>query len=434
MEEDETKTGASATQAPTSDPTTGSGIPGVAGTARADDNQPPQEGKDKKPKDAPGLADADLTKSKQEDPEEPEQDEDEDEKEFDDFESWRGEYMKMAIASDTEEMLNAIRPWKKNQAELESTQAKFINDNYNILVYREDATIAKVSEEIRSLIKKSIDKTHPGTVIMQHITSVLEKTPTLQQVLIKLYNAYGLKGELHRKFIAAILGAVQTGGANIRQDLVYCEKKMTINIDTRYVTEFGEISVGRWSLKTTDPENILSESEMDRLQDGAPEERMALRRRIVIESMARHFMKRSLLIHVGRPDGNVISIGWDLGESLLASYVDGKLVVRSNESPVKNAMISQSGDIIPLLNVDVLYVKETGETDDSGNPEAVEVPFLSVRDGNVFLVADKSLLEIASATMNGMFIKSIPFTGNPSDLQGIRDSLPTLKGILGKDY
>ncbi len=146
MEEDE----ASANQAPTTEPH--ANIPGLT------NSKDPQEAeKPKEEKGPPGLADADLTKDKEKDQskEDPEDPEIEDDKELDDFETWRNDYMKLAIACDTNAMLDSIRPWR-NVEDIEAAQAKFINDNYQILLYREDATIDKISKEIRSEIKKSI--------------------------------------------------------------------------------------------------------------------------------------------------------------------------------------------------------------------------------------------------------------------------------------
>jgi len=429
----------SANQAPTSDPTTGSGIPGVGGSERGDSSpatvggNPQNKNQDK----VPGLGDMKGPEDQQpqddieNDPEHPDMPE---QKETRDFESWRGEFIQMSLKMNAKEMLDSIRPWKDKCNDLEPSQAKFVNDNYTIFNYLQDPQIEQGMKEVRNLIRQQVDRTYPGTVIMQHLTTVIDKHEPLQQILIKLFAAYGLKIELHRKFLAALLFAVQTGGGNRRMDLVYAERKLTVNIDTRFATDFGEINIGRWALKTSDPDEILSDTEMDQLKDGSPDMRAALRRRVILESFAKQFMKRSLLIHINHPEGGTHAIGWDLGESLQAGYHDGRVMVRSRQSDTKNAMISESGDVVPLLDTDFMYVQETGETDDSGNPEAVEVPFISVRDNTAYLVADKKTLENAGAVLNGLFMKEIPFNGNPSDLKGIRDSLPNLKGMLNKDY
>lgn len=388
--------------------------------------------------DGPGLADApskddDVTS----DPTHPDIGEDETEHETKDFEKWRGEFVELSQSADTKDMLDSIRPWVA-KPNLEPPQAKFVSDNYQILLYREDATVDKAMKETRGLIRKNIDRTYPGTSIMQHLTATIEKFDPIHQVIIKLSAAYGLKAELHRKFLASLLGATQWGGGNRRFDLIYAENAkpdgLSVDISTRYATEFGQINIGRWALKTTDPEEILSDSEMERLNDGSPDEKRVLRQRITLESMAKEFKRRSFLVHVSRPDGSVVAIGWDLGESLSSAYQDGRIVVRGNTSDQRSAMISNNGDIVPLIDTDVLYVQDTGNTDDYGNPESVEVPLLGVRDCTLYVTADYKTLQNAGATMNGLFVKDIPFNGNPSDLVGIRGSLPNLKSILNKEY
>ncbi len=421
-----------AVTAPTSDPTTGSGIPGVAGTERGDSSPVAMPGQEKTDdKKIPGLGDMEDSKDQVKEPTDPDLPEEDEDK---DFELWRGEFIELSSKLNIKDCLESLRPWKDKVSDLEPPQAKFVNDNYAIFNYLQDPLIYESMKEIRNLIKEQLDKTYPGTVLMQHLTTVIGKKDPLQQVLIKLFAAYGMKADLHRKYVAALLCAVQTGGGNRIWDLVYCEKDFTINIDTRFVTDFGRIELGRWSLKTSDPDQILSDSELDQLKDGSPDMRQSLRRRVTLESFANHFKKRSLLVHINHPEGGTHCVGWDLGESLLAGYHDGRIVVRSHQSDQKRANITESGDIVPLLDTDFLYVQETGETDDSGNPEAVEVPFIEIRDNVAYLVADKKTLENAGAVLNGMFIKEIPYNGNPSDLKGIRDSIPNLDAILGKDY
>lgn len=413
--------------APTSDPTTGSGIPGL-GTQQGQ-QQPPQQQQQKPEK---GLADAPEEDDVEQDPQQPEMP-DEEETEKKDFETWRGEFMKLAEKSDTKQMLESIKKWKDRE-DLEPPQARFVSDNYKILIYRQDANVEKAMKEIRNLIKQDLDKTNPGTTIMQHVTTVVEKIEPLKQVLIKLTGFGGLKAELHRKFLAGILGAVQVGGGNRREDLIFADKGYTVNVSTRFATQFGEISIGRWALKESDPQEFLTNAEMDRLSDGSPEEKQVLRRRVIMESIAKRFMSRSFLVHVNHPDGTTHALGWDLGESLISAYHDGKLVVRGHQSDVRNAMINDNGDVVTLVDVDIMYVKETGESDDYGKPESVEVPFLEIRDNVIYLASDLKDLENASASMSGMFFKEIPFTGNPSDLKGIRDSIPDMLAMLNKAY
>jgi hypothetical protein len=419
---------ATAAQAPTTDPNQGAGSnpPGPPGTPT-----PPTEPQVKGLGDMEGDQEKDKPQPEddvEQDPEHPDVDDDEDQG----YEAWKAEFMKLAEKADTKVMLESVRAWKDK--ELEPPQSKFVKDNYQILVYREDANVEKAMKEIRNLVKQDLDKTNPGTTLMQHITATLEKSEPLKQILIKLSSGFEIKGALHRKFIAGITGAIQTGGGNAKEDLVYAEKGLTINISTRYATQFGEINLGKWALRTNDPEQFLSETELDRFKDGAPEEKQTLRRRIILESLAARYKKRSFIIHVNHPNGSTHAIGWDLGESLLAGYHDGKIVVRGHQSDERNAQITDAGDIVSLVDVDIMYIRETGDADDYGRPETIEVPFIKVKDCRVYLTADMDLLENASASLTGMFFREMPFNGNPSDLIGIRDSIPDLKAILNKGY
>ncbi len=95
-----------------------------------------------------------------------------------DFEQWRHDFFELAIKCDNEEMVNAINSVKERPG-LEAAQKRFVEDNFNIFMYRRDATVAKASKEIRNLVKQELDRTNPGTTIMQHICATLDANPLL---------------------------------------------------------------------------------------------------------------------------------------------------------------------------------------------------------------------------------------------------------------
>lgn len=358
-------------------------------------------------------------------------DEDEGDKPARDFETWRHEFLELSIKGDVAEMLDAIGQVRNHEG-LESAQRKFIEDNLQILLYRQDANVAKATKMIRNLIKDDLDRTNPGTTVMQHITATLEQDIVLMQVLFKLTNLYGMKADLHRKYLAGLLGAVQVGGGGQREDLLYSEKDYTINFSTRFATQFGEITLGKWSLKNDDPQRYLTEPELERLSEGSPEEKQTLRRRIILESIADKFKERAFLIHIVDLSGAVIAIGWDLGDSLLAAYKEGKVVVRGQENEEKDAMISDSGEIVTLIDLDILFVKETGSSDDDGKPEMVEVPFMERRDAALYLTAELETLQTASSSLSGMFLREMPYAGNPAEVLTIARCVPDLPSLLNK--
>lgn len=349
-----------------------------------------------------------------------------------DFESWKRNFFKLAIKGDPVEMMNALEPIREQQG-LTAPQRKFVEDNWNILVLRQNANIDKASKEVRKLIKQNLDRNNPAVSVMQHITNVLEEsdTPQIRDVYVKLAGLYGLKSDLHRKYMASLTGSIQVGGGGSMEDLAYSEKDYSIRFSTRFGTQFGEISVGKWSLQQDDPDRYLQEAELERLSDGSPEEKQVLRRRIVIESIAERFRNRAFLIHVVSPDeGAIYCIGWDMADSLLAGYKEGKIIVRSRDASDSEAMIDDEGAIVPLLDLAILYLKETGESDENGRPKTKEVPFMERRDGVLHLNAQLETVRDVSTGMQGIFFKEIPFNGNPSDIKGIMRAVPNLEDIL----
>jgi hypothetical protein len=345
-----------------------------------------------------------------------------------DFEEWRTEYFKLAIKGDTEEMLQSLKQMGKR--ELDATQNKFVLDNIQIMYIREDSNVEKASKEIRKLVKDSLDENYPATSLMQHITSALEKLPVLNNIFFKLLGCGGGKGDDHRKFLSALLCAVQTGGGGTREDIVYSEKDYSIDVSTRFSSEWGEMPLGKWSMKSDDPQRYLEEPELARLKDGSPEERTVLRHRIVLASIAEQFQERAFLIHVANPNGTIHAMGWDVGDSIKAGYVDGKLVVRTKTGDSVEAFINDDGSIIQIPDLHVKFVKDTGKTDDRGKPMTREYPFLERINGMLYFVAGLNTIRDMSGSMSGVFFKEIPYNGNPSDIKELMKSVPSVADII----
>jgi hypothetical protein len=240
----------------------------------------------------------------------------------------------------------------------------------------------------------------------------------------------GAKGDPHRKYITSLVSGVQVGSGSTTEDVIFNEKEYSLNISTRINAEFGNLMVGRWSLREDDPEKFLDESELERLDVGSPEEKDVLRRRVVMESIADKYKKRAFIFNSIDENGTVYLIGWDMANSLKAAYKDGKLVVRSVKSENSEAMIDDNGAIISQLDLKINYVKPTGQLDASGEKETKEILFMERRDGMLWLMADIPLLKEASSTLQGLVFKEFPYNGNPSDLKALKRVAPETTELL----
>jgi len=223
---------------------------------------------------------------------------------------------------------------------------------------------------------------------------------------------------------------VQVGSGANNEDVIYNEKDFSIRISTRFNDKWGRTELGKWSLKEDDPERYLTEPEQRRLDEGSPEEKEVLRRRIVMESVAETFRKRAFVINVTDKDGTIYALGWDLTTSLRAAYTDGKLVVRTMQSENSEAMIDDDGAIIPFVDLKIKFVKETGEVDEDGKPQKEEHDFLEKIDGILFLTAQQNILKEAATSFQGIVWKETPYTGNPSDLRILQRCVPNAPEIL----
>lgn len=361
------------------------------------------------------------------DPKTPDMPDDMDEK-GPDFESWKKHYLVESIKGDVEKLKDMLLDVRSRN--LDDYQRKFVEDNLQIIFLRENANINKISKEIRKALKTELDHNNPATSIVSHMTQTINETPLVNNVFIKLTGLLGQKADLHRKFIASLIGAVQVSGGGANEDLIYNEDDYSILISTRFNAKFGDVYLGDWCLKQDDPERYLKAPELKRLQDGSPEEKDVLRRRIIMESISETFKTRAFIINVVGTDGTIYTLGWDMSSSLKTAYTEGKLIVRTTQTDSSEAMITDDGDIVPFMDLKIVYNEKTGETDENGKPEMREVDFITKKNGRLMLTAPLPIIKQASGAFQGIIFKETPWQGNPSDLVNIQRCHPNASECL----
>ena len=360
-----------------------------------------------------------------EDPQTPEMPE-EDTK--DEFESWKIDFVKESIKGNPNTLIDLLNDVRDQ--DLEPNQRKFVEDNLQINFLRQNANIFEASQSIRRLLKRDLDRTNPATSVINHIVATLEENPLLNEVYIKLSGSISSKMDLHRKFIASLIGAVQVGSGANNEDLIFEESDYSIRLSTRFCSKWGDVNIGKWYLKKDDPDRFLKDAELERLQNGGPEEKDVLRRRIVLESIAEMFKERAFVINVVGPEGTIQHVGWDLGNSLKGAYLDGKLVVRTKNSDNNEAFIDEEGTIIPIPDMNIFFVKEGDGVGPDGKPDIEEIEFIKHRDGMLYLSAQLDLIKESSNAMQGFTIKETPWQGNPSDMFKINRCVPSAPEML----
>lgn len=346
-----------------------------------------------------------------------------------DFEIWKKNYFKESIKGDPNSLLEFMAAVRE-QDDLRPYQRKFVEDNWNIQLLRLNSNIEKASKEVRKLIKQQLDRNNPSTSVINHLVAALESAPQLNHIFIKMQGYGASKGELHRKYLASLLGAVQVSSSHETENIIFNESEYSIKIATRCNSDWGEVPIGGWHLREDDAERYLSEPEVKRLSDGSPEERDVLRRRVVMESIAKKFEQISFIVHVVQDDGMIHAMGWDLANSLRGAYVEGKLVVKTKNANNSEAMIDENGAIIPLMDMAIYYVRDSGGQDEDGQPDKENVEFMQYRNGMVWLTAGMQTIREAATTMQGIQFKEIPYQGNPSDLQNLRRCVYSTHDLL----
>lgn len=350
------------------------------------------------------------------------------EKEHLDYEQWKKQFLLASIKGDVQEMKELLNDVKDR--DLDSYQKKFVDDNMQIVGLREFTNIEKASKEIKKLIKDNLDHNNPGTSLAEYITQVLDTIPLLNPIFIKLAGMHGSKADLHRKYIASLTGSVQVGSGSNTEDLIYNDKDYSIRISTRMNSRFGDVYIGSWNLRADDPERYLKPPELQRLQEGSPEEKDALKKRVIIESISETWKTRAFIINVVDTDGTIYTIGWDIATALKAAFTEGKLLVKTKSNDGSEAMIDKDGAIISFDDMKIVYVKDTGEIDEEGNTFKRESEFINKKNGQLYLTANLGTIKGAASSFPGMKVKETPWQGNPSDLKTLQRCVPSASEIL----
>ncbi|NCA17849.1 MAG: hypothetical protein EBS90_12540 [Betaproteobacteria bacterium] len=351
-----------------------------------------------------------------EDPQAPDMPEQNDESP--DFEVWKSNFFKESTKGDASKLMEMISPMR---------------DKETLEPYHYGLEVGSKPELFAALAHHrdpEIDKNNPSTSVVNHIFNTLESVPSLNETFIKMMGYSGNKGELHRKFIAALTGSVQVSSSPDKENIIFNEKEYSIKMATRLNSDWGEVALGSWSLREDDPERYLSAPELKRLSEGSPQERDVLRRRIVIESIAKQFEEQSFIIDVVNDEGTIYHLGWDMSNALRGAYTEGKVVVKAVKSENSEAMISDDGQIVPMVDLKIYFVKETGGQDQFGNPEVDEIEFMERRNGMLFLTAGLVTIKEASESMQGTELKEVPYPGNPSDLKALKRCVYSTHDLL----
>lgn len=377
------------------------------------------------PSNEPNLDDADSDDISQ-DPQFPEMP-DEQESYEDDFEQWKEKFISESKKGDPMRLLDLLDMIKDR--ELEAQSRKFVDDNLDINYIRQNPLVYQPSAKIRSLMKQDLDRNLPATSILRHITSVLEEVPLVSDMFVKLLGAGGGKQDLHRKFVASLIGGVQVGSGADNEDLIFQDSEYFVQISTRFNTKWGDVYIGSWSLIEGDPERFLKDSEIERLQGGSPEERDVLRRRVVIESIADKYKKRAFLITTVSTDATIYHLGMDLGNCLQSGFLDGRLVVRCQDSDTREIFVDDDGNVVQIPEVTIYYIRDV-DTPGSIDRGTEEIEFIRCRQGQLFLSAHADLLIEVMSTLDGIVFKELPWRGNPTDFLKMSRCTPRADEIL----
>lgn len=365
------------------------------------------------------------------DPEYPDIEDDESafsDKKEDTFDDWKRKFEDSSKRGDPIEMQELLEPLRDRQ--LDPRQYKYVEDNHEIVILRQNGMISEASRMIRRMLKENLDQNLPATSLVRNLAVVLDQQPRLNECFIKILGAGAAKQDLHRKFLAGLIGAVQVGSGGDDEDLVYQTQSYNVQISTRFNMEWGHVILGFWNLNQKDPERFLKENELKRMQSGSPEERNILRKRLVVESIAEKYRYRSFFVTTVNERATIYHVGMDLGNLIISGFLSGRLSVEFDERDNREIYIDAAGKSFQIPDININYVRDVNSQPAFNARESL--PFFVQSSGMIKLVADEKLLIEAMSTLEGLVFKEVPWTGNPNELTGLLRSHPSVNEIISR--
>ena len=213
-----------------------------------------------------------------------------------------------------------------------------------------------------------------GTEVLQIISDEIEKYNEINNVFLKLPSFYSMKSDLFRKIICSLTNGIQVGSGGTLEDIFIpiSEGGDGIKVCTRIYTDFGNIQIGKWSIKYNDPEKYLSESELEKLNySGSPEEKEVLRKRVIIESIAENFKDKVYIVFITNPNtGEIHQIGFNFSNLVRDGWKNGYISVSFKANVGKGeAGVKIDGELIDLQNIEIEFIKENPDKiDKEGRP------------------------------------------------------------------
>ncbi len=396
-----------------------------------------------------------------------------------DFETEKIDYMNLAINQKHDEMMDKLLEMRDIN-NLSPGQYKFIEDNISILSLSRDVDFAdaqkkiykKIKSKFEELIQSSeqeqeqdvnqfsnynpgwnlkriklneekiseeISKNISGIEIYSILSEEIERYPSIVNTMLKFPSFYAMKSDLYRKTIAALINGIQIGSGGTLEDIFIpiLKEGIGIKICTRCYTEFSNIQIGKWILQFNDPENYLSDSELEKLHTtGSPEEKEVLRKRVVIESISETFKDKIYMILISDPkDGSRHEIGFNFSDLIIDGWKNGYISVDFKANVGKGeAGVKVDGEMIDLQDISIAYVKEDpSNLDEEGLPSKKNIELIKLINGYLYVVIlEDDFSSFVNVSQSGIFYSKKYFDTGPEELKKIQRCIPDIKEIILK--
>ena len=307
--------------------------------------------------------------------------------------------------------------------EMTPWQRAFIDSNLSSVSLLHEGFVIEAQKQIKRISGSGGSNTSA-------FESLFDRIGELQDVFVRLSVAGPDRSNLLRQFMAAVLSGVVVPGP-VGGEVMMAQKKSdeVVSIRPNCYTTWGYVDLGPVTIDGKSMEDYLSESERDKINDGAPEERRVLRNRLLIEAISDQLGGANYYIVVINPEnGQWESVNFS-SELFIDAYRNGNLTAaESSPIPTGTLCVDENGKFVNSVfwGIASIQADQGSLSDDTNEQTFPKKVIATIEGGRLIFKGDSSDLSSIGAEVGSHAWSN----GDTDKLREVQNSIPDARAKL----
>ena len=274
----------------------------------------------------------------------------------DEFTVQQLEYLNLLFRNKSEQYAAHLAKMRElDPSLLTPSRRRFIDDNLSVASMLLEASVADFSRKFKTKIKAA----GSFSEAWDDVGSILESNRDLGEAFFKLGRLGAARADAARKLIAALASGAQIGSGGDGPDIIIPTEKngKGVWLGIKAGVNWSNIEIARWQLSADDPGRYLDEVEAQRLENGSPEERAVIRKRLVVESVSAALSDYEVLIIVANPDGTWEELCFTPSTFIKDAFQQGTVTVIEIQDDGSGSSFTSDGKIASCVRFGFVFVE-----------------------------------------------------------------------------